>query len=51
MSNAFDKEILIDTLYTLLIKVGVSDKDYRIWFKTNENKGISVITPSTGVRN
>ena len=31
MSKNFDKESLIDTLYTLHTKAGICDKDYRIW--------------------
>ena len=37
MAKFFNKESLIDTLYTLHTEAGICDNDYRIWYKLNEN--------------
>ena len=39
-----DKESLIDIMYTLSKKAGISDKDYRMWYKLNEDTEIAVRT-------
>ena len=44
MEKFFDKESLIDTLYALYDEGGISDKDYRMWFKLNAKTRISVVT-------
>ena len=44
LSKFFDKESLLDTIYALKTKAEIDDKDYRMWFKLNENTKISVIT-------
>ena len=44
LEKIFDKESLLDTMYTLKPKVHIDDKDCRLWFKLNENTKISVIT-------
>ena len=46
MAKFFDKESLINTLYTLHIEAGICDKDYRIWYKCMAR--VSVITNSIG---
>ena len=42
MEKFFDKESLIDTMYALSKKAGISDKDYRMWYKLNEDTEIAV---------
>ena len=42
MEKFFDKESLLDTLVTLKTKAGIDNKDYRMWFKLNEDTRISV---------
>ena len=44
MEKFFDKESLIDIMFTLSRKAGYSDKDYRMWFKLNEDTKIAVKT-------
>ena len=44
MEKFFDKESLIDIMFTLSRKAGISDKDYRMWFKLNEDTKIAVKT-------
>ena len=44
MEKFFDKESLIDIMFTLSKKVEISDKDYRMWFKLNEDTKIAVRT-------
>ena len=44
MSKFFDKESLLDTMYTLSKEANINDKTYRLWHKLNENTRISVIT-------
>ena len=42
-SILFDKERLVDMLYTLYNESEITNKDYRMWYKLNENTHISVI--------
>ena len=44
MEKFFDKESLIDIMFTLSKKADISDKDYRMWFKLNEDTKIAVRT-------
>ena len=44
MEKFFDKESLIDIMYTLCKKAGIDEKDYRMWYKLNEDIEISVRT-------
>ena len=44
MEKFFDKESLMDVMYTLHKEAKISDKDYRLWFKLNEGANISVRT-------
>ena len=44
MEKFFDKESLVDTMYTLKTKADIDDKDYRLWYKLNENTRISIRT-------
>jgi len=44
MEKFFDKESLLDTMVTLKSKAGIDSKDYRMWFKLNEDTRISVKT-------
>ena len=44
MEKFFDKESLLDTMVTLKNKAGIDNKDYRMWFKLNEDTRISVRT-------
>ena len=42
MEKFFDKESLMDVMYTLNKEAKICDKDYRLWFKLNEDANISV---------
>ena len=42
MSKFFDKESLLDCMYTLNKKANIDHKCYKIWYKLNENARISV---------
>ena len=44
MKKFFDKESLMDAMYTLNKVAKVNDKSYRLWYKMNENTRISVNT-------
>ena len=44
MEKFFDKESLIDIMFTLKKKADIDDKDYRLWYKLNENTIITVRT-------
>ena len=44
MEKFFDKESLLDTMYTLKTKAKIDNKDYRLWYKLNENTRIRVKT-------
>ena len=44
MEKFFDKESLMDVMYTLHKEAKICDKDYRLWFKLNEGANISVRT-------
>ena len=44
MEKFFDKESLIDIMFTLRRKADISDKDYRMWFKLNEDTELAVRT-------
>ena len=44
MEKFFDKESLLDCMYTLHTKAKVDDKSYRLWFRLNEDTRISVNT-------
>ena len=44
MEKFFDKESLLDTMYTLKTKADIDNKDYRLWYKLNENTRIRVRT-------
>ena len=44
MEKFFDKESLIDIMYTLCKKAGIDEKDYRLWYKLNKNTEIAVRT-------
>ena len=47
MEKFYDKESLLDIMYTLSKKVGISDKDYRMWYKLNEDTE-KVVRTATG---
>ena len=40
MEKFFDKESLMDVMYTLHKEAKTCDKDYRLWFKLNEDTNI-----------
>ena len=44
MEKFFDKESLLDTMVTLKEKAEIDNKDYRMWFKLNEDTTIRVRT-------
>ena len=44
MEKFFDKESLMDIMYTLWTKAGIYEKDYRLWYKLNEDTEIAVRT-------
>ena len=44
MSKFFDKESLLDCMYTLDKKANIDHKCYKTWYKLNENARISVKT-------
>ena len=44
MEKFFDKESLLDTMVTLKKKADINNKDYRLWYKLNEDTRISVRT-------
>ena len=44
MEKFFDKESLVDTMFTLKTRADIDNKDYRLWFKLNEDARISVRT-------
>ena len=44
MEKFFDKESLMDVMFTLNKEAKICDKDYRLWFKLNEDANISVRT-------
>ena len=44
MEKFFDKESLLDIMYTLCTKAGIDEKDYRMWYKLNEDTEIAVKT-------
>ena len=44
MEKFFDKEGLLDFMYTLNKEAKICDKDYRLWYKLNEDANISVRT-------
>ena len=44
MSKIFDKESLLDCMYTLDKKANIDHKCYKMWYKLNENARISVKT-------
>ena len=44
MEKFFDKESLMDVMYTLHKEAKICDKDYRLWFKLNEDANILVRT-------
>ena len=44
MEKFFDKESLLDTMVTLKEKAEIDNKDYRMWFKLNEDTNIRVRT-------
>ena len=44
MEKFFDKESLLDTMYTLKTKANIDNTDYRLWYKLNENTKIRVKT-------
>ena len=44
MEKFFDKESLVDTMFTLKTRADIDNKDYRLWFKLNEDTRISVRT-------
>ena len=37
MEKFFDKEGLVDTLNTMYTRGKISEKDYRLWYKLNNN--------------
>ena len=45
MEKFFDKEGLIDTLYTMYKEGKIAESDYRMWFMLNNKTKISVLTP------
>ena len=44
MEKFFDKESLVDTIFTLKTQANIDKKDYRLWYKLNENTRIRVRT-------
>ena len=44
MEKFFDKESLLDCMYTLHTKAKIDNKSYRMWYKLNEDTRISVKT-------
>ena len=44
MEKFFDKESLMDIMYTLWKKAGIDEKHYRMWYKLNEDTEIAVRT-------
>ena len=44
MEKFFDKESLLDAMYTLSTRAKVCDKTYRLWYKLNDKARISVKT-------
>ena len=44
MAKFFDKESLLDAMYTLDKKGKISNKTYRLWYKLNEDARIAVKT-------
>ena len=44
IEKIFDKECLMDIMYTLWKKAGIDEKDYRLWYKLNEDTEIAVRT-------
>ena len=44
MEKFFNKESLIGIMFRLSKKADISDKDYRMWFKLNEDTKIAVKT-------
>ena len=44
MEKFFDKESLMDIMYTLCKKAGIDVKDHRLWYKLNEDTEIAVRT-------
>ena len=44
MAKFFDKESLLDVMYTLSTKAKISNKSYRLWHQLNEDTKISVLT-------
>ena len=45
METFFDKEGLLDTLYSMYTKGKISEKDYRMWFMFNNRTRIVILTP------
>jgi hypothetical protein len=50
MKKFFNKESLLDTMYTLKTKANIDNKDYRLWYKLNENTRIRVKNISGRIR-
>ena len=44
MEKFFDKESLLDIMYMLKKKTDIDEKDYRLWYKLNEDTVIAVRT-------
>ena len=44
MEKFFDNESILDTMFTFKTKADIDSKDYRLWFKLNEDTRISVRT-------
>ena len=44
MEKFFNKESLMDIMYTLWKKAGIDEKDYRMWYKLNEDTEIGFRT-------
>ena len=44
MEKFFNKESLLDIMYTLSTKADIDEKDYRMWYKLNEDTVITVKT-------
>ena len=44
MAKFFDRESLLDRMFTLDKKANIDSKSYRIWYKINDNTVISVRT-------
>ena len=44
MEKFFDKEGLIDTLYTMYKEGKIAESDYRMWFMLNNKTKIPVLT-------